>query len=80
MLAFIGRTFISQVSYFGQVALLLRDTFVSFFVAPIRWKLVMVQIAEIGFRSQLVVAVTGAFTGAALSFALTSAARIAARA
>ena len=64
MLAFIGRTFISQVSYFGQVALLLRDTFVSFFVAPIRWKLAMVQIAEIGFRSQLVVAVTGAFTGA----------------
>jgi len=33
-------------------------------IAPIRWRLVMQQIIEIGSRSQIVVIVTGAFTGA----------------
>ncbi len=32
--------------------------------APIRWRLVLRQILEVGYRSQLVVLVTGAFTGA----------------
>jgi phospholipid/cholesterol/gamma-HCH transport system permease protein len=42
----------------------MRDTFVSLFVARIRWKLALGHMAEMGFRSQLVVTVTGAFTGA----------------
>jgi phospholipid/cholesterol/gamma-HCH transport system permease protein len=40
------------------------ETVVGMWVAPIRWPLVLTQIAEAGFRSQLVVAITGAFTGA----------------
>jgi phospholipid/cholesterol/gamma-HCH transport system permease protein len=48
----------------GEVALLAWETVVGMWVAPIRWRLVLSQIAEAGFRSQLVVAITGAFTGA----------------
>jgi phospholipid/cholesterol/gamma-HCH transport system permease protein len=33
-------------------------------VAPLRWKLLLRQVVEVGFRSQLVVLVTGGFTGA----------------
>jgi phospholipid/cholesterol/gamma-HCH transport system permease protein len=64
MFTAVGRSVVSQIAYIGQVGLLVRDTIVAMFVGKIRWKLVMVQIAEMGFRSQLVVAVTGAFTGA----------------
>lgn len=48
----------------GQVAQLAGETFASIFKGRIRLKLVLFQIAEIGYRSQLVVIVTGAFTGA----------------
>src|SRR5215207_1264104 len=64
MFTAVGRSVVSQIAYIGQVGLLVRDTIVAMFVGKIRWKLVMVQIAEMGFRSQLVVTVTGAFTGA----------------
>jgi phospholipid/cholesterol/gamma-HCH transport system permease protein len=40
------------------------ETVQSIVVAPIRWKLLMRQVVEVGFRSQLVVVVTGGFTGA----------------
>ncbi len=59
-----GRNVLSFCSYLGELALLAADTFHSIFTAPIRWKLFFRQLLEVGFRSQLVVLVTGAFTGA----------------
>lgn len=50
--------------YLGQVAQLAAETFGSILAGRIRGKLMLQQIAEIGYRSQLVVVVTGAFTGA----------------
>jgi len=50
--------------FLGQVAILAAETVASISRGNIRFKLVLRQIAEIGFRSQLVVVVTGAFTGA----------------
>ncbi len=47
--------------YLGELALLACETCVSIVVAPIRWRLFLRQIVEIGFRSQLVVIVTGGF-------------------
>jgi len=61
---YIGRHAISFVSYFGELMMLVFDCILSLFVAPIRWRLFMEQVVEVGFRSQLVVIVTGAFTGA----------------
>lgn len=48
----------------GQLALLTWETLVSIACGRIRVRLTLQQIAEIGFGSQLVVIVTGAFTGA----------------
>ncbi|OHE78301.1 MAG: ABC transporter permease [Verrucomicrobia bacterium RIFCSPHIGHO2_12_FULL_41_10] len=48
----------------GQTALLALDTFRSIFTGRIRFRLVLRQLVEIGYGSQLVVIVTGAFTGA----------------
>ena len=62
--AAIGRPAIALLQYLGEVAVLVMETVTSMIVAPVRWKLLIRQIAEIGFRSQLVVTVTGAFTGA----------------
>ncbi len=64
MFTAIGRNTFSFLGYAGEVAQLFRDTVISMFVAPIRWRLAFQQIVEIGARSQLVVIVTGAFTGA----------------
>ena len=46
------------------MTLLALDTFKALFVAPLRWSLILRQVLELGARSQLVVIVTGAFTGA----------------
>lgn len=51
-------------TFLGQVAMLAGESLVSILRGKIRFRLVLRQIAEIGFRSQLVVVVTGAFTGA----------------
>ncbi len=64
MFAAIGRTVLTFLNYLGEVALLAQETVTALFVAKIRWRLVLQQLYEIGTRSQLVVAVTGAFTGA----------------
>jgi len=63
----VGSRAIGLLRYVGQLAFLVRETVVSIRVAPMRWALLFKQIAEIGFRSQLVVVVTGAFTGAVFS-------------
>jgi phospholipid/cholesterol/gamma-HCH transport system permease protein len=64
LLRYPGRTFLSFSSYLGELALLAYDTVAALFVAPIRWRLAIQQMLEVGFRSQLVVIVTGGFTGA----------------
>jgi phospholipid/cholesterol/gamma-HCH transport system permease protein len=64
MISALGRTVITFLNYLGEVGLLARETFIALFVSKIRWRLVLQQMYEIGTRSQLVVAVTGAFTGA----------------
>ncbi len=64
MLTQIGRSLFSLLNYLGEVTQLAVETLASLFTAPVRWRLTMRQIVEMGARSQLVVLVTGAFTGA----------------
>lgn len=67
LVSFLGSALTGFFLCLGQVAQLAGETFVSIFRGRIRPKLVLYQIAEIGYRSQLVVIVTGAFTGAVLT-------------
>ena len=67
MFSTLGRLALSFIQYLGEVALLFVETMQAIVVAPIRWRLLFRQIVEIGFRSQLVVAVTGGFTGAVMA-------------
>lgn len=60
----IGRSFLAYFQYLGEVVLLAADTFRSIFTRKLRWKLFLNQIVEIGLLSQLVVVITGGFTGA----------------
>jgi len=56
--------FFTFVDFLGQLAMLAGETFSSILRGRVRIWLTLRQIAEIGFGSQLVVIVTGAFTGA----------------
>lgn len=67
MVTSIGRNALSLILYFGELATLVWETCVSLVVARLRWSLFLRQIVEIGWRSQMVVLVTGAFTGAVLT-------------
>ena len=67
MLTTLGHGALSFIRYLGELAMLAVETAVSIVVAPFRWRLLLHQIAEIGFRSQMVVIVTGMFTGAVLT-------------
>ncbi len=60
----LGRPLIRFVHYLGEVVMLAADTFHSLFTHRLRWKLFLNQIVEIGLLSQLVVVITGGFTGA----------------
>src|SRR6187401_2107031 len=60
----IGAPLVAFVRYLGEVVLLAADTFRSTFTRPLRWRLFLEQIVEIGLLSQLVVVITGGFTGA----------------
>src|SRR5436309_7188916 len=53
--------------YLGEVVLLAADNFRSLFTHKPRWRLFINQIVEVGLLSQLVVVITGAFTGAVFS-------------
>ncbi len=64
LLASVGRAALDGLRYAGGVTLLALDTGKALFVAPLRWRLVLRQVYELGARSQPVVIVTGAFTGA----------------
>jgi len=63
----IGRAALAFLAYLGQLGLLVREILVSLTRGQRRIKQIWEQIAEIGARSQIVVCVTGAFTGAVLS-------------
>ena len=56
--------FISLVQYLGELTSLAVEALASMVRMPIRWRLTLRQMLEVGFRSQLVVVVTGGFTGA----------------
>src|SRR2546425_7144323 len=60
----LGRPLIRFVQYLGEVVCLAADTFRPLFTHRLRWKLFLNQIVEIGLLSQLVVVITGGFTGA----------------
>ena len=61
---FLGRTSLSLFGYLGELLFLALESLRSIFITPIRWRLTLGQMLEVGYRSQLVVIVTGAFTGA----------------
>jgi phospholipid/cholesterol/gamma-HCH transport system permease protein len=67
MLTTLGRNALSLLKYLGELAFLAYETCASIFSAPIRWRLLLRQVVEVGWRSQPVVVVTGAFTGAVLT-------------
>lgn len=60
----IGAVVLRFFTYLGEVVLLALDTFRSLFTHQLRWKLFLRQIVDIGLNSQLVVVITGGFTGA----------------
>ena len=59
-----GRWFIDFLSYLGQLGLLVRELWESVTKGSLRVRLIAEQIVNIGYGSQTVVVVTGAFTGA----------------
>ena len=63
----LGRLVLDFLAYLGELAGLVGQIAESLAVGPKRWRQFINQIAEIGYRSQPVVIVTGAFTGAVLS-------------
>src|SRR3954453_19524195 len=63
----LGAPLLSFFQYLGELVLLTTDTFHSIFTHKLRWKLFLNQIVEVGLLSQLVVIITGAFTGAVFS-------------
>lgn len=65
--AILGAPFVSFLTYLGDLALLVVKIGESLGRGKKRGALVLRQIAEIGYRSQSVVIVTGAFTGAVLA-------------
>src|SRR6266545_3452806 len=66
----LGTALLSFFQYLGEVVLLAADTFRCIFTHKLRWKLFLNQIVEIGLLSQLVVVITGAFTGAVVSVSI----------
>ena len=60
----VGARVISFLVYIGEIVVLAAETFASIFRQKIRWRLFLHQIVEMGLRSQSVVVITGAFTGA----------------
>ncbi|MFL6541261.1 MAG: MlaE family ABC transporter permease [Chthoniobacterales bacterium] len=60
----LGAAVIRFFTYLGELVVLAAETFSSILMQKIRWRLFMNQIVEMGLRSQSVVVITGAFTGA----------------
>jgi phospholipid/cholesterol/gamma-HCH transport system permease protein len=62
-----GAGVLSFFQYLGELVLLAAETFRSIFTHKLRWKLFLNQIVEIGLLSQVLVIITGGFTGAVFS-------------
>src|ERR1043166_664830 len=60
----LGRPVLAFWQYVGELVMLAVETVRSIFSRKLRWKLFLNQIVEIGLLSQLVVVITGGFTGA----------------
>jgi len=60
----LGTPMLAFFQYLGEVVLLAADTFRSTFTHRLRWKLFLNQVVEIGLLSQVLVIITGGFTGA----------------
>jgi phospholipid/cholesterol/gamma-HCH transport system permease protein len=67
MIRFLGGVFLRFLNYLGELGKLVAAVTESLLKGKIRHHMVVDQIAETGFRSQSVVIVTGAFTGAVLA-------------
>src|ERR1700746_1915205 len=63
----LGAPLLSFIQYLGELVFLAADTFRSIFTHKLRWKLFLNQIVEVGLLCQLVVVITGGFTGAVFS-------------
>ncbi|MDQ2867793.1 MAG: ABC transporter permease [Verrucomicrobiota bacterium] len=60
----LGAPVITFFRALGEIVLLAVDTLRSLLTHRLRWRLMLEQIVDIGLRSQLVVIITGGFTGA----------------
>ncbi len=60
----LGGPVLAFFQYVGEVVFLAAETAKSLFTRRLRWKLFLNQIVEIGLLSQLLVVITGGFTGA----------------
>ena len=67
LLRMTGRPLLRLIDYLGELGFLVGEIFVSLIRGQKRYRQLLEQIAEIGARSQVVVLVTGAFTGAVLA-------------
>jgi phospholipid/cholesterol/gamma-HCH transport system permease protein len=67
VIRFLGRATLDFLNYLGEIGRLVASVWDSLLHGKIRYRMVAEQIAETGFRSQPVVIVTGAFTGAVLA-------------
>ena len=66
-LSALGRPLISFIDYLGELAGLAGQILESLFFGKKRWNLFIYQVVEIGFKSQPVVVIPGAFVGAVLA-------------
>lgn len=66
-LRLIGSPILSFLNYLGELSKLVSEVAISLFKGKFCYHQLMKQIAEIGYRSQPVVIVTGAFTGSVLA-------------
>jgi phospholipid/cholesterol/gamma-HCH transport system permease protein len=64
LIQLLGRTCLSFLGFLGELLFLALEAMKSIAIAPVRWRLALRQVLEVGYSSQLVVIVTGGFTGA----------------
>jgi phospholipid/cholesterol/gamma-HCH transport system permease protein len=60
----VGALVVSSFAYLGELVLLAAETMRSAVTHRMRWRLFLRQMVDIGLLSQLVVVITGGFTGA----------------
>src|SRR6516162_2206931 len=62
-----GAPLLALFQYLGELILLAGDTFRSIFTHRLRWNFFLYHVVEIGLLSQVLVIITGGFTGAVFS-------------